>query len=239
MARILWRGEDPLGKCLLVGADTVPCSTVVGVAHDARRQSLTDDVPVMLYYVPLDQDQVATGLRVLFVRTRGDDDMALAAVRREIQAVSPDLPYPTVAYLASQIEEEVRPWKLGATMFGLFGLLALALAALGLYSVVAYTVAQRLHEMGVRVALGARGLDVARLVLTDTLGLIGVGLALGVLAAVVAGRWVEPMLFQVSPHDPAVITGVVVTLLSVGTLASLVPARRAARVSPSEVLKAE
>lgn len=238
-ARRVWPGQDPIGKCMLVGGDTVPCSTVVGIARDARRQSLTDDAPVMQYYVPLDQRQTTAGLRALFVRTRGDPAVALAAVRRETQSVSPDLPYPTVQYLADLVEPEIRPWKLGATLFSLFGGAALALAALGLYSVVAYSVAQRLHEMGVRVALGARGSDLARLVVVDTLRVVGLGLGLGLLAAVTAGRFVEPLLFRVSPRDPAVFVAVIGTLLTVGVLASLGPARRAARVSPAEVLKAE
>jgi predicted permease len=239
MARIIWPGQDPLGKCMIVGSDAAPCSTVVGVARDARRESLTDDAPVLQYYVPLAQGQVTVGLRVLFVRTRGDPEAALEAVRRQVQSVSPDLPYPTVQYLARQIEAEIRPWKLGATLFGLFGVLALALAALGLYSVVAYSVAQRRHEMGVRVALGARGADVAGLVLRETLVVIGLGLGIGLAAAVAAGGLVEPMLFQVSARDPGVIAVVVGTLLLVAVCASLVPARRAARVSPAEVLKAE
>jgi putative ABC transport system permease protein len=239
MARLFWRGEDPLGKCMFVGADTVPCSTVVGVAQDARRQSLTDDAPVLQYYLPLNQRQVSAGLRVLVVRTRGDPEAARAAVRREVQSVSADLPYPTVQYVARQVEDEIRPWKLGATLFSLFGALALALAGLGLYSVVAYSVVQRRHEMGVRVALGARGLHVAHLVLIETLRVIGIGLGLGLVASFFGGRWIKPLLFQVSPRDPVVLFVVIATLLTVGVLASLIPARRAARVSPAEVLKAE
>jgi len=239
MAQRIWPDRDPLGKCMLVGADTVPCSTVVGVAQDAKRQSLTDDAPIMQYYVPLDQRQTDESMRTLFVRIHGDPQTALGAVRREIQSVAADLPYPTIRYLSQAIEGDLRPWKLGATLFGVFGLLALALAGLGLYSVVAYTVAQRRHEMGVRVALGARGSDVARLVLTDTLAVIGVGLTVGVATALAVGRWVEPMLFRVSPGDPGVLAVVIVTLLTVGVVASMVPARRAAGVSPAEVLKAE
>jgi len=238
-ARRVWPRHDAIGKCMLVGSDTAPCSTVVGIAADARRQSLTDDAPVMQYYVPLDQEQTNEGPRMLFVRTRGDPRAALAAVRRETQAVSADLPYPTMRYLADLVEPEVRPWKLGATLFSVFGGVALVLAALGLYSVVAYSVAQRAHEMAVRVALGARGTDLARLVVSETLRVVGFGLAIGLLAALVAARWVEPLLFRVSPRDPAVLGAVTGTLLLVGVLASLAPARRAARVSPAEVLKAE
>lgn len=238
-ARVVWPGQSPLGRCMMVGGDSVPCTTVVGVAADARRESLTDDAPVMQYYVPLVQRQTTAGLRTLFVRTRGNPAAALAAVRRETQAVSADLPYPTVRYLADLVEPEIRPWKLGATLFGVFGGVALALAALGLYSVVAYAVAQRTHEMGVRVALGARGADLVRLVVMGTLRVVGLGLALGLLAALVAGRWVAPLLFRVSPRDPSVLAAVTALLLLVGLVASLAPARRAARVSPAEVLKAE
>ena len=238
-ARIVWAGEDPVGRCMLVGGDSVPCTTVVGIARDARRESLTDDAPVMQYYVPLDQDQITSGLRTLFVRTRGDPREALAAVRRETQSVSPDLPYPTVQYLVDLVEPEVRPWKLGATLFSIFGGVALALAALGLYSVVAYSVAQRVHEMGVRVALGARGGDLARLVVRETLRVVGLGLALGFMVVLAVGGLVEPLLFRVSPRDPAILVAVAGTLVIVGVLASVGPARRAARVSPAEVLKAE
>lgn len=238
-ARMVWPREDAIGKCLILGSDTAACSTVVGIAADARRQSLTGDAPVMQYYTPLAQEQSPGVMRVLFVRVRGDLDKALVAVRRETQSVSADLPYPTVRYLADLVEPEIRPWKLGATLFSIFGAVALALAALGLYSVVAYSVAQRVHEMGVRVALGARGGDLARLVVRQTLWVVAVGLAVGLVAAVIAGRWAQPLLFHVSPRDPVVLGAVTGTLLLVGVLASLAPARRAARVSPAEVLKAE
>lgn len=238
-ARIVWPGSDPIGRCMKIGADTMPCAIVVGVAQDARRLSLTSDAPVMQYYIPLDQERLDPSLRTLLVRTRGDPGMASAEVRRVVQATLVDAPYPTVTYLADLAEPQLRPWTLGATLFGVFGLLALVLAALGLYSVVAYTVAQRTHEMGVRVALGGTGGDLVRLVIGGTLRVVGLGLAIGLLVALVAGRWVEPLLYRVSPRDPGVLLGVAGTLLVVGLLASLVPARRARRVSPMEVLRAE
>jgi predicted permease len=238
-ARVVWPGGDPLGQCMKIGADTMPCATVVGVAADAKRQSLTSDAPVMQYYIPLDQERVSPNLRTLLVRTRGDPRMANLAIRRAVQAALPDAPYPTVMYLSALIAPELRPWRLGATLFGIFGLVALVLAALGLYSVVAYTVAQRTHEMGVRVALGGTGAHLVRLVLGSTLRVVGLGLVIGIALSLSAGRWVEPLLFRVSPHDPLVLVLVTGTLLVVGLVASLAPARRARRVSPMEVLRAE
>jgi ABC-type antimicrobial peptide transport system permease subunit len=137
------------------------------------------------------------------------------------------------------IGSQTRSWELGATMFVAFGALALALAAIGLYSVVAYNVAQRTHELGVRVALGAQGRDVVRLVVTDGLRLAGMGVAIGAVIAFAASKWVKPLLFNVSPTDPTVFTLVVVTLVAVAMAASWVPARRASRVDPNVALRAD
>jgi putative ABC transport system permease protein len=113
------------------------------------------------------------------------------------------------------------------------------LAAIGLYSVIAYSVAQRTHELGVRVALGAEVRDLVRLVLRQGLGLALVGVLLGGTLAFLVSRWVRPLLFEVSPHDPLVFVGVAVVLLAVAALASLIPARRAGRVDPIQALRAE
>jgi ABC-type antimicrobial peptide transport system permease subunit len=124
-------------------------------------------------------------------------------------------------------------------MFVAFGALALVLAAVGLYSVVAYNVTQRQHELGVRVALGASGPDVVRLVVTDGLKVVGAGVAAGLLIAFWAGRFVEPLLFRVSPKDPSVFALVATTLIGVAIAASWMPARRASRVDPNVVLRSE
>jgi ABC-type antimicrobial peptide transport system permease subunit len=124
-------------------------------------------------------------------------------------------------------------------MFVAFGLLALVLAAIGLYSVIAYNVAQRTHEMGVRIALGAQVADVVRLVVTDGVRLGAIGLALGSLIALGAARWVKPLLFEESPRDPVVFTFVTLVLLAVTIAASWIPARRAAKVDPQVALRTE
>ena len=129
--------------------------------------------------------------------------------------------------------------ELGATMFVAFGGLALVLAAVGLYSVIAYNVAQRTHELGVRRALGRRRRDVVRLVVTDGLRLAGIGVAIGVAVALGAGRWIKPLLFEESPRDPVVFTLVAGVLVGVAIVASWIPARRASRVDASVALRTD
>ena len=238
MAHLVWPGESAVGKCLIIGADTNPCSEIVGVVADTR----TDDIrytEVMKYYVPVEQGQWGGSLRILFVRTDGDPHALIGALRREVVAAAPTATYVDVRPLIDLLEPEVRPWRLGATMFTVFGALALVLAAVGLYSVMAYSVTQRTHEMGVRMALGAEGMDVLRLVLGEGMRLAIVGIGAGALIALVATRWVAPLLYDVAPNDPRVFGGVAMALLGVAVLASTIPAWRAARVSPVTALRAD
>lgn len=238
MGRMIWPSEDALGKCIRVGADTVPCSQIVGIAEDARGPSL-DDVPVLQYYVPLDQRQVAVGLRVLMIRPRGDALAAVDMVRHELRSLRSDLPYANIRTLASLVDPHVRPWRLGAALFTAFGALALGLAALGLYAVIAYAVAQRTQEVGVRVALGARWGDVAGLVLSQSLRIVLAGIVLGLAIALAAGNAVQPLLFRQSARDPVVMGGVALVLLVIGLAAGFVPLLRALRIDPVVALKHE
>jgi ABC-type antimicrobial peptide transport system permease subunit len=163
----------------------------------------------------------------------------MGAVRREMQALIPDMPYVAVQPFQNLLAWELQPWRLGATMFSLFGALALVIAAVGLYSVVAYSVSQRTHEIGVRMALGAQRPDVVRLVVVDGVRVVAVGVLLGALGALAAGRWAEPLLYKTSPRDPAIFTAVAATLVAVAVLASLLPALRAAHVDPAVALRTE
>jgi ABC-type antimicrobial peptide transport system permease subunit len=161
------------------------------------------------------------------------------AIRRELQREMPGASYVTITPLSEILGGQTTSWKLGASMFAAFGLLALALAAIGMYSVIAYNVTQRNHEMGVRVALGAQGADLARLVVSEGVKLGGVGIVIGALVALWAGKWVKPLLFEQSPRDPAIFAVVTLTLLTVAVAASWIPARRASRVDPSVALRSE
>jgi ABC-type antimicrobial peptide transport system permease subunit len=235
MAKKLWPGQDPIGKCVRVNDPNAPCTTVVGVAEDIRAGKLSE--PQEHYYLPTTQFAPAGG--GLFVRTDGDAADHAEAVRRALQREMVGTSYVTVTPMSSIIAPEIRSWRIGAVMFAAFGLLALALAAIGLYSVIAYNVTQRMHEMGVRVALGAQARDVITLVVREGLRIVVPGVALGAVIAIVASRWVAPLLFNVSPKDPPVIAGVIVTLLVVAVTASWLPATRAARVDPNEALRAD
>jgi ABC-type antimicrobial peptide transport system permease subunit len=175
----------------------------------------------------------------VLVRTRGEAAKYQEAVRRELQKVMPGASYVTITPLEEIVGSQTRSWHLGATMFVAFGVLALALAAIGLYSVIAYNVAQRTHELGVRRALGAQSADVVRLVVTDGLRLAGVGVVIGIAAALWAGKWVKPLLFNVSPKDPWVFVIVATTLVAVALAASWIPALRASRVDANVALRTE
>jgi predicted permease len=236
MARTLWPGGDAIGRCVKVGADTMPCATVVGIAEDIKRESLSDD-PGLLYY--LSMAQYPPGAGGLFVRTRGPAAGRADEVRRALQRLMPGASYVNVTPMDDIVDPNMRSWRLGAAMFTAFGLLALLVAAVGLYSVIAYNVSQRTHELGVRMALGARRGDVVRLVLADALGLAGVAVVLGALIVLVAGRWVEPLLFDASARNPVVIAGIGAALLVIAAAASFLPALRASRVDPAVALRAD
>jgi putative ABC transport system permease protein len=235
MAKTLWPGRDAIGQCIRVRADTMPCTFVVGIAENIKAGNLTDD-PSFYYYVPATQVVRTQGL---FVRTRGDARKLQETVRRQLQREMPGASYVTVMPFSEIIGSQRRSWNLGAMMFTAFGFLALLLAAIGLYSVIAYNVAQRTHELGVRRALGAQAGDVVRMVVTDGLRLASVGIVIGVSIALWAGRWVQPLLFGVSPKDPLVFTIVATVLVGVAIAASWVPALRASRVDPNVALRTE
>jgi putative ABC transport system permease protein len=236
MAKKLWPGKDPLGQCMKVGADSVPCSTVVGIAEDTRRGSFDRDEGFQ-YYVSVDQRNRGSG--GLFVRTRGDARRHADRVRRELQKVMPGVSYVTATSLQDIVDREVRAWQLGATMFTIFGGIGLLLAAVGLYAVMAYNTTQRTHELGVRMALGAQSGDLIRLVIAGGLRVAIIGVAIGAIAALAAGRFIAPLLFKISPKDPSVFAAVAVTLLATAAVASLVPAWRATRVDPNVALRTE
>ena len=236
MAKMLWPGRDAIGQCVRIFADSAPCRYVVGVAENIKSQHLGDD-PGLFYYLPSAQWHPEDG--GLFIRTRGDAAPHAESIRRRLQQVMPGASYVTVTPLRAILGQQTQSWQLGATMFLAFGALALALAAIGLYSVMAYNVAQRTQEMGVRATLGAQQRDLIRLVVNEGLRVGVVGIVIGVVIALAAGQWLGPLLFQESPHDPLVFGFVTLVLLGTTMLASVVPSRRAARVDPMVALRYE
>ena len=236
MAATLWPGREALGQCIRVDADTMPCTTVVGIAENIRQNSLTDD-PGLQYYMPVDQFHPENA--VIFARVKGHADDLKESIRRQLQPLMPGDGYLTVSSMNDIVHPQVRSWELGATMFLAFGGLALLLAAIGLYSVIAYDVAQRTRELGIRIALGARINDVVRLVVSDGMRFALVGVLVGGVIAFWAGRLIGPLLYSVSPRDPLVFGVVAAALLSVAAVASALPAFRAARVDPNVALRTE
>jgi predicted permease len=236
MARAGWPGRSPIGECAGVD-DSDACATIIGVVENARRFFLKER-PAMFLYRPLPRipDDEA---RALFVRVAPGDRRTPALVTQTLRGVEPNLPFVRVQTLGDALDPQIRPWRLGASVFTAFGVVALVLAAFGLYSALAYAVVQRTREIGVRVAVGARARDVVRLVVADAAGLAVIGIVAGVAISLAAGRWMANLLFDVSPRDPAVFAAVGGTLLGVALLAALVPSRRAIRVDPVVALRAE
>jgi predicted permease len=239
MAHLIWPGEDPIGKTMKIGKDPAPFE-VVGVVEDARRDAVTDEV-VVQYFVPLAQsDSVfSDGVSSLIVRTAGPAEALVDDVRREVQASSPDLPYPGIDPMPQLYAWQMRPWRVGSSLFALFGGLGVLLAAIGLYGVLSYVVSQRTQELGIRIALGAAPSSVLGLVLRQGLQVTLIAIVLGAAGALAAGRAIASLLYGVSPHDPLVLFAVATVLTLVALVASYLPAYRATRVDPMVALRTE
>jgi predicted permease len=237
MARAIWPEQDAIGKCVRISADTAPCTTVIGVAEEMRLRTLTE-AREYTYYLPATQYDLAMTPQI-FVRVRGDAADLVEPLRRRLQREMPGTAFSNAIPLDRLIDPQRRSWKFGATMFVAFGGLALVLAAIGLYSLIAYDVAQRTQELGVRIALGASMSDVMRLVMASGLRLVVVGLVLGGGLALWGSKWMEGLMFRQSPRDPVVFGLVSLTLLLVALLASSGPAWRASRVDPNIALRGD
>ena len=173
------------------------------------------------------------------VRVMGDASALVAAIRHEVRGLDPNLPVFNIKTFADQINESIRQERLIAMLSSFFGLFALLLAALGLYGVMAYAVARRTREIGIRMALGAQAGNVLWLVLRETLLLVSIGIAIGLPVALAATRLVKGLLFGLTTNDPLTITLATLVMLAIAALASYLPARRATKVDPMVVLRHE
>ena len=237
-ARLWWPGTSAVGQCMRVGADTNPCAQVVGVVENARRQTIIEGESVQ-FFVPMGQGPAWATPQVLFVRTTGAASDAAAAMQRHLQRTVAGAPYIDVRPLADLISPRTRSWRLGATMFTAFGVLALLLASVGLYGILAYDVAQRTQEIGVRMALGASASEITQLVVGRGVRTVAFGAAIGLAIVFASGRAVAPLLFSTSPYEPSVLIGVAITLLVASLLATWLPAGRASRVDPTAALRSD
>jgi len=192
----------------------------------------------MAIYFPLAQTPERPPGAIL-VRTRGPVGPMLAQLRSTMQSVEPDLPAVNVSRARDLVDYEFRPWRLGATLFAGFAAIALIIAAVGLYGVVSFTTTLRTREIGVRMALGARGPDIMRVVAGAGLGAVVAGLIVGSAASLVASRWMGDVLYQTSPRDPVVLAQTAGVLLAVAALAVVAPVIRALRLAPASALRSD
>ena len=230
-------GQSPLGQRFRTLGEDHPWHTIVGVVSDLSLGGLDGDPSRPAMYFPWDQTPVRGG--ALAVRVEGAAGASMAALRRQAAAVDPDVPLANLATLAEHLRGVADRYNRAGALFGLFGGVALFLAALGLYGVMAFAVARRTREFGVRMALGARATDVRRLVLRSGLAQLAVGVVLGLTLAASLARLLAASLFQVRPWDPAVFVLAPIVLVLTGLLACLLPAGQAARVDPMESLRAD
>ena len=240
LAEQFWPNEDPIGKRLKVGPLDSPSKwlTVAGVVGDARQTSIYDQK--MEFYVPYMQEPRAfMAPRDLVVRTKADAASIAAAVRQEVWTVDKDQPISNVRTMDEVFASAISQERFQTLLLGLFAALALVLACVGLYGVISYSVAQRTHEIGVRMALGAQPLDVLKLVIRQGMFLTIAGLVVGIGAGLMATRVLSDMLFGVTPRDPLTFVGVPILLLAVAFLACYIPARRATRIDPLIALRYE
>jgi predicted permease len=237
MARRYWPGRDPIGRTLRVLGER---TTVVGVAEDARYHSLAD-TPGPYLYLAIAQNPVEAGLGSLslLVRTAGAPAAVLPVVRRAVHDLDRKLPITGAETLAQHLGALLLPQRFAATLLNALGLLTLALAAVGIYGVVAYAVGRRTREIGVRMALGAGMGEILRLILGRGAVRIAIGLAAGLAAAAAITRLAAGFLYGVSALDPVSFGGAALLLGAVALAATWLPARRAARIDPAIALRSE
>jgi predicted permease len=232
LAQQFWPGENPIGKRLHSGNSSV--LEVVGVAKNGKYQTL-GETPGLIVYYPL--EQVYEPNAALVVRTDFDANAAIAGVRSEVRNLNPTLPVYEAKTLHDHMRLALFPLHVGAVAVGSFALLALILAAIGIYGVMAYSVAQRTQEIGIRMALGARAIDVWKMVLRQGIILTAIGMFCGLLFALGLSRIVASLLYGVSATDPLTFLLIALLLAAVALLASFLPARRATKVDPVMAIK--
>ena len=236
LAKAQWPGQSAIGKVVEFGnmdGDLTPM-TIVGVVGDVRDGGPSSDVMPMIYGYY--RQRPGNGNRFTIVMTTSTPAVALATMRRELRQAKPDVPARYVT-MDDALATSLTTQRFMLTLVGVFGVVALLLAALGVYSVISYLVAQRRREISIRVALGARSVDIVQLVIRQGVALALGGAVVGVVGALLTTRLLTHMLYDISPSDPIAFGGVVVLLAVVAVFASYVPARRATKLEPMDVLR--
>jgi predicted permease len=238
MARHFFGDANPIGQHFLFGRGPADPLEVVGVVHNSKYFSARD-ADVRMVYLPYRQDLPSLFRMCVVVRIRQDDPALVGRIRDELRRIDPAVPVGQIASTTDLLNATLTEDRVTAWLVGLFGALAVELACIGLYGVMACTVSQRTREIGIRVAVGATRGDVMRKVLGETLQLVGLGLVIGIPATIVSSRSIQSILFGVRATDPEIFGAAVLLMVGVAVAAGLVPAYRASRVNPIVALRAE
>lgn len=237
LAREFWPNENPVGKRVVRGqGDSRRLAEVVGIVRDTKVRTLGEDPRAQIFF-PASQDY--SSMMYILARTRGNPDVALAAVRERLLELDASLAFFDAKTMEQNLSVTLFPVRMGALLLGAFGLLALVLASVGLYGLVAYSVSRRTREIGIRMALGAARADVVSMVTRQGLELVLVGCALGLVLAGLATRVVAQWLYGVGASDVGTFAAAALVLIAVASLANWIPARRASRIEPVTALHYE
>jgi putative ABC transport system permease protein len=231
-------GEDPVGKRIQIFPDPARWREIVGVVGNVKLLGLDAETNPTIY-VPYSQNPYPAALRNVFLvaRTSSDPKSLVASIRSELRSLDKDIPVSQVQTMEEVISGSLAQRRLSMSLLVVFAALAAGLAAVGIYGVMAYIVAQRTHEIGIRMALGAEQKDVIKMVLGDGAKLTLAGIGAGLAVAVSLTRFLQSLLYQVSATDTVIYASIALLLTVVALLASYIPARRAAKVDPMEALR--
>ena len=234
-------GVDPIGMRVGLPFDTVPWARIVGIVPRTRTNSLESDVIPQIYFTHAQGPSIGQSRRALWMtlRTEVPPQTLVSATRRIVSELEPRLPFTNVGTMEDVFARSVAQPKLITNLIGSFALIALVLAAIGIYGVVSYSVSKRTREIGIRMALGADRGAIARLMVQDGVWPAVVGLLVGIPIALVASTMLRGILYEVSPRDPTVFISLPLVLLAIAVVSSYLPARRATRLAPAEALREE
>ena len=242
MARMFWPNQNPIGQRIWIGKPMGPEWTepsprvIVGIVGDMHESSLAS-APDPMMFVPYAQRPIVDAY--FLVRTRRSPMAAASEIRSAMAQANPDLPLAQLKTMEQVVSASVTGWRFRTVLLAWFGALAVFIAAIGIYGVISHSVAQRTHEIGVRIALGARGTDVLKLVTAQGLRMTLIGVAAGIVGALAMSRFLASFLYGVKPTDPLTFVSVALLLSAVAMLASYIPARRATKVDPMVALRYE
>jgi predicted permease len=232
-ARQFWPDGSALGRSVWLGDQRI---TIVGIARDAKYASLTESTPYIVYF-PVAQQWRSH--QSLMIRTASDPRALAPAIVDVMRSIDPGLPRPKVVLLSDAMSLGLLPQRVAAMVTGVLGGVGLLLATVGLYGIIAYSVSRRTKEIGIRLALGARSVDVLRMIVNEGMRLTAVGVTIGLLLSFAVTRMIAKFLFGVSPLDAATFVGMAAIFVAVALLASWLPARRAAGANPMLALRGD